>query len=117
MTFDPGLAERLREAFAAADVQDISERAMFGGLVFMVGGHMACGIVADDLMVRVGPDQYAEALARPHARAMDFTGRPLRGFVFVAPPGFEADTDLMHWLETSLCFVASLPPRAGKADS
>ncbi|MBW3669776.1 MAG: TfoX/Sxy family protein, partial [Actinobacteria bacterium] len=73
MPFDEGLAQRVRELLE--DGPDASERKMFGGLAFMLGGNMCCGIVGDELMVRVGPDGYEAALARPHAREMDFTGR------------------------------------------
>ena len=86
---------------------------MFGGIAFMVDGHMSCGVVSDTLMVRVGPDQYEEALKRPFASEMDFTGRPMKGFVYVAPEGFESDEDLECWVRTSLEFVHALPPKAG----
>ena len=82
---------------------------MFGGLAFLVNGNMAVGVVGDELMVRVGPDRYEEALRAPHARPMDFTKRPMRGFVFVGPAGFEEDEDLRHWIERGVRFAASLP--------
>lgn len=110
MAFDEGLAQRLREAFAAAAITP-GERRMFGGLCFLVRGHMACGIVGDTLMVRVGAARYAEALARPHARPMDFTGKPLTGMVYVAPAGIEDDATLVAWLRTSLDFIATLPDK------
>jgi len=62
-------------------------------------------------MVRVGPDRYETALAQPHARAMDFTGKPMKGFVYVAPAGFERDDALSSWVRMSLEFVASLAPK------
>lgn len=109
MAYDEGLAQRIRELL---DEQPrVSERKMFGGLAFMVGGNMCAGVVADELMVRVGPDQYDAALARPHAREMDFTGRPMRGIVYVAPEGFESDDDLRAWIERGVRFAASLPAR------
>ena len=107
MAFDEGLAERLREAFAG--MTDVGERRMFGGLARMWRGHMCVGIVGETLMVRVGPDAYAAALARPHARAMDFTGRPLRGYVYVAPDGFAEDADLAAWVEAARLYVAGVP--------
>jgi TfoX/Sxy family transcriptional regulator of competence genes len=109
MAYDEGIAERLRENYET--VQNVVEKKMFGGIAFMVNGHMSCGVVADTLMVRVGPDQYDGALARPFASEMDFTGRPMKGFVYVAPEGFEDDEDLNSWVETSLAFVNSLPPK------
>ena len=87
MPFDPGLAERIRDVMA--ERHDVVEKRMFGGIAFMVSGHMCCGVATEDLMVRVGPDRYAEALAHPHAREMDFTRKPLKGYVYVAPAGLE----------------------------
>ncbi|MFQ5589509.1 MAG: TfoX/Sxy family protein, partial [Nitrospiria bacterium] len=85
MAYDEGLAERLREIFI--DRQGLVEKKMFGGIAFMLCGHMCCGIVNETLMARVGPDQYAAALAHPHAREMDFTGRPMKGLVYIDPEG------------------------------
>jgi TfoX/Sxy family transcriptional regulator of competence genes len=107
--YDEGLAERLRECFA--DRKDVAEKKMFGGIAFMVSGHMCCGVINDTLMARVGPDRYAAALKHPHARKMDFTGRPMKGLVYVAPEGFESDSDLADWVRLSLDFVATLPAK------
>lgn len=109
MPYDEGLAQRLRETYHGTP--NVIEKKMFGGLAFMVDGHMSCGIVKDTLMARVGPEQYREALDKPHAREMDFTGRSLKGFVYVAPEGFASDADLAEWVELSLRFVRSLPPK------
>jgi len=84
---------------------------MFGGLAFLLRGHMVCGVVGDALMVRVGPAQYEAALGRSHVREMDFTGRPLKGFVFVGPPGIRSARQLESWVERGLAFVRSLPAR------
>ncbi len=84
---------------------------MFGGIAFMVNGNMCCGVVNDTLMARVGPVQYEAALNKPHARKMDFTGKPLKGFVYVAPEGIESDEDLAGWVKRSLDFVTSLPAK------
>jgi hypothetical protein len=84
---------------------------MFGGLCFLVSGNMCCGIVGDELMVRVGPGAYSECLARPHAREMDFTGRAMKGMVYVGTAGFESDADLDAWLERGLAFAESLPAK------
>lgn len=96
MAFDEELAARVRRALASRG--DVEEKRMFGGLTFMVAGRMCCGVSGRDLMVRCGASAYEEALARPHARPMDFTGRPLKGFVFVAPEGHARDTDLREWV-------------------
>lgn len=111
MVYDEGVAERLREVFQ--DRSDVVEKKMFGGIAFMVGGHMCCGVTDDALMARVGPEQYEEALSRPYAREMDFTGKPMKGFVYVAPDGIAADEDLESWVATCEQFVAALPPKQG----
>jgi len=109
MAYDEGLAERLRELFARR--RGVIEKRMFGGLCFMVGGYMAVGIVDDTLMARVGPEAYAEALRLPHVREMDFTGKPMKGYVYVDPPGFDAQADLEAWVERCVRFVSTLPKR------
>ncbi len=109
MPFDAGLAQRIRETLV--DRPGISEKKMFGGLSFLLRGNMCCGVVADELMVRVGPEAYAEALSRPHAREMDFTGRPLRGFVYVSCEGIGSDEALSSWVDRGVEFARSLPPK------
>jgi len=109
MAYDEALAERIRDLLAPRD--DVTEQKMFGGIAFMVGGRMAVGVVQDDLMVRVGPNAHDDAVARPHVRAMDFTGRPMRGFVYVAPRSVVNDEDLAGWVEAGAAFAASQPPK------
>jgi TfoX/Sxy family transcriptional regulator of competence genes len=109
MAYDEDVAFRIREALAAQG--GVTEKKMFGGLAFMVNGHMCCGLAKGELMVRVGPEQYEEALAQPYAREMDFTGRPMRGFVYVDPAGYDSDEDLQAWIDRGLAFVTSLPPK------
>jgi TfoX/Sxy family transcriptional regulator of competence genes len=109
MAFDDGVAQRLREVFAGQ--RGIIEKKMFGGIAFMHRGNMCCGVVNETLMARVGPDAYADALARPHAREMDFTGKPLTGFVYVDPPGFAEDSQLREWIGLCQSFTASLPAK------
>ena len=109
MAFDEGVAERIRDVLAERD--DIVEKRMFGGIAFMHRGNMCVGIVNDVLMARVGPDAYADALAREHVREMDFTGKPLRGFVYVDPPGFAEDDDLRYWIARCEEFTAGLPAK------
>lgn len=110
MAYDEDVAFRVREVLADADVYPV-EREMFGGLAFMVRGHMTVGIIGDELMIRVGQDGHEDALAQPHAREMDFTGRPMTGFVYVAPEGFTRDEDLRAWVRRGLEFTGSLPPK------
>ena len=105
MAYDEGLAQRIRELLE--DDPRVAEKKMFGGVAFLVDGHMACGIIRDELMVRVGPEAHAEAVAQPFARAMDFTKRPMRGFVQVRPDGFESDADLASWVARGIGFAGS----------
>ena len=109
MAFDEGLAQRIRESLA--EHEDVVERKMFGGLAFMLRGNMCVGVVGSELMVRVGPDAYEAALSEPPARAMDFTGRPMKGMVYVGCDGFEADADLERWIERGAGFAGSLPAK------
>jgi TfoX/Sxy family transcriptional regulator of competence genes len=113
MAYDEQLAERVRATITGQ--ASVDERKMFGGLAFLVGGNMCCGIVKDELMVRVGPEQYAEALGLPHAREIDFSGRPMTGMVMVATPGFSSDQALADWVDRGLRFASSLPAKASKA--
>jgi TfoX/Sxy family transcriptional regulator of competence genes len=109
MAYDEALAARVRSAFAGEP--GVIEKKMFGGLAFMVRGNMACGVVGDEMMVRVGPGNYDDALSRPHARPMDFTGRPMRGMVYVAGAGFKSDSDLAAWVEAGASFARNLPAK------
>lgn len=109
MAYDEGLAERVREQLA--DVGFVTEKKMFGGLAFMVNGNMLCGVMAEKLMLRVGPHDYEQALTQTHAQPMDFTKRKMRGFIYVLPPGIEDDADLAAWLDRALAFAGRLPPK------
>ncbi|MEE3005616.1 MAG: TfoX/Sxy family protein [Chloroflexota bacterium] len=83
---------------------------MFGGIVLMLHGNMCCGVTNDDLMVRVGADALEDALAQPYARPMDFTGRPMKGFVFVDAAAL-GDRDLKRWVQRGVTFAGSLPAK------
>jgi hypothetical protein len=109
MAYDEAVAARIRKALAHRT--DVVEKKMFGGLAFMVAGHMCVGVTGSEMMARVGPEQHEAALARPHARPMDFTGRPMKGFLYVAAPGFAKEPDLRSWISTCESFVATLPPK------
>lgn len=109
MAYDEGVAERLRELFV--DRPGITGKKMFGGLAFLYRGHILAGIIGDSLMARVGPDEYAAALKKPHVREMDFTGKPMKGYVYVDPAGFESDADLGRWVALCIRFNKSLPPK------
>jgi len=109
MAYDERLAERIRHGVSA--IEGVIERKMFGGIAFMLNGNMFCGITRDDLMARVGPDGFEQALASPGARPMDFTGRPMRGMVFVSPDGYQADEQLRDWVDQTLAYARSLPAK------
>jgi TfoX/Sxy family transcriptional regulator of competence genes len=109
MAFDEQLASRVRDILA--DVPGVTEQRMFGGLAFLVGGHMACGIVGADLMLRLGATGADTALDRPHVRPMDFTGRPMGTMVYVAAEGIVADRTLREWVERAVQYVGVLPPK------
>jgi TfoX/Sxy family transcriptional regulator of competence genes len=113
MAYDETLAARVRTELS--DQSGLTAKRMFGGLCFLLHGNMCCGIVGNTLMVRVGPDAYEAALAKPHAREMDFTGRPLRGIVYVAPDGVRTGTALKAWVGRGTAFAARLTPKKTKA--
>lgn len=109
MPYDEQLVERVRGVIAKQ--RNVAERKMFGGLTFMVRGNMACGVENDRLMVRVGPAAYDDALGEPHAQMMNFTGRPMKGFVFVEQAGLKSDKDLEAWVQRGVDFAMSLPAK------
>ncbi len=109
MAVDEYLGDRIRAVLASE--AGVSERRMFGGIAFMLRGHMCCGIAGNDFMVRVGPGGYQAALAEPHVRPMDFTGRPLKSMVYVSPDGCRSDEALARWVGLGVAFVATLPPK------
>ena len=109
MAYDEVVAERVRVALKRR--KGVTEKKMFGGICLLLNGNMVGGVVNDDLMIRVGPDAYEDALEEKHARPMDFTGKPLRGMVYVEPKGYEKNADLKAWLDRGLKFARSLPPK------
>ena len=109
MPFDEGTAQRVREILQHKT--EFEEKKMFGGLSFMVNGYMSCGVLNDLFVARVGPDAYQSALGKPHTRPMDFTGRPMKGYVYVEAEGFADQGQLAGWIDACLAFVATLPPR------
>jgi len=109
MAYDEALAARIGTILAPHD--GLTERKMFGGIAFMLNGHMCCGVTTSDLMVRVGPEAYEDSLAQPHARPMDFTGRPMKGMIYVGAAGYEDDASLRAWVDRGVAFATSLPPK------
>lgn len=109
MAYDKRAAERLRNVFS--DYQGVVEKKMFGGIAYMYLDHMCVGIVDDMLMVRVGPENYERALSEQYVKPMDFTGKPMKGYVYVEPPGFKTEKNLKKWVNLGTRFVKTLPPK------
>ena len=110
MAYDEALADRIRDVLAGHGDR-VREQKMFGGIAFMVDGHMTVGVVSDELMARVGADGEDDALAQPLARTMDFTGRPMTGFIQVSAAGVAAEDDVKAWVGRALAFTTTLPPK------
>jgi TfoX/Sxy family transcriptional regulator of competence genes len=109
VAYDEGLATRVREVIG--ERPGVDEKKMFGGLAFLLNGNMACGVRSDDLMVRVAADAADAALREPGARPFDMTGRPIKGWLLVAPDGHAEDDDLRRWVDRGLAHAGSLPPK------
>ncbi len=109
MAYDESLAYRVR--YLLADQPAMVEKKMFGGVGFILDGNMACGVNKDDLIVRVGLDNYPQAVIQPHARPLDITGRPMNGWVMIDPDGVINDQDLQHWVSLGVDFARTLPPK------
>ena len=109
MAYSEELVGRVR---AVAKVRPtVTEKKMFGGVAFMLNGNMFCGVSQDVLMARVGADNYEAALAKPHVRVMDFTGRPMKGYVYVDPAAIATDQELQFWVELCADYAITLPPK------
>jgi hypothetical protein len=109
MPFDEHLARRIRKVLEAH--RDLVEKYMFGGVCFMIRGRMVCGVVDTSLMVRLAPDEADRLADEPHARPMDFTGKPMRGFLFVDAGGLETPKSLRAWIDRAVAFVETMPPK------
>jgi TfoX/Sxy family transcriptional regulator of competence genes len=113
MAYDEALAQRVREALRGE--AGITEKKMFGGIAFLQAGHMFVGVAGDSLMARVGPANYDAALRTKGVREMDFTGKPMRGYVFVDTEGLRAPGQVRRWVRQCAEFAATLPPKAKRA--
>ena len=109
MAYDEGLAWRIRQKLE--EMPGVVEKKMFGGVCFMLQGNMACGVNGSDLIVRVGPAAYPQALAQPHTRVFDLTGRPMSSWVVVEAGGVAEDSSLADWVQRGVDFALSLPPK------
>jgi len=109
MAYDEDLAQRTRSVLS--DQAGLTEKKMFGGIGFLVSGNMACGVNGDNLIVRVGPAAYQDALTRPGAGVFDMTGRPMTGWVAVHAEGHSSDADLRGWVQQGVHYALTLPPK------
>jgi TfoX/Sxy family transcriptional regulator of competence genes len=114
MARDVDLADRIRRALKGCS--RVSERKMFGGVAFMIRGHMACGTVRGSLMVRLGEEGVAAALKKPHVEPMDFTGKVIRSMAYVRPPGIRTGNALKAWVDRAAAFALTLPPKEAPRD-
>ncbi len=109
MPYNEALAERVRRMLAGQP--GLTEKKMFGGVAFMLEGHMACAVMRDDLVVRVGPQREASLLPQPHARPFEHAGRPMKGWLMIAREGYQGDDDLAYWVAHGVEFARALPPK------
>ena len=109
MPYDEILAARLRDLLAGNDA--VNEKKMFGGVAFLVNGNMSVGVYREWLIARLSAETAGEALQRPGAKVMDITGRPMKGWLMVAPDGVADAESLRAWVDESVAFAASLPPK------
>jgi TfoX/Sxy family transcriptional regulator of competence genes len=112
MAYDEALADRVRGALLRR--KGVTEKKMFGGVCFMVNGHMCCGVASKDLVLRLGEEGTAAALEEPHTRPFGMTGKPMKTMLFVSPAGHRGDEALKAWLDQAVDFARSLPPQKPK---
>lgn len=112
MPCDERLVARVRAALEKTS--GIAERRMFGGVCFTLNGNMVCGVVNRNLMIRIGLDNYQDALKQPHVREMDFTGRAMKGYVFVGADGTKSELALKSWVQYGVTYVSGLPAKRPK---
>ena len=110
MAYDEALAERIRDVLTARE--GVTERKMFGGIGFMVGGNMACGVSStSELIVRLDPEDYDRGVAEPGARPFELTGRSMKGWILVEADAVAGDEELAGWVDAGADYAASLPPK------
>ena len=109
MAYDEGLAQRVREILSES--LGYEEKKMFGGIGFLLQGNMACGVIREDLIVRVGAENYSEALLQPDVELFDMTGRAMTGWVIVKEPGYRKDSSLEDWVNQGVSYSLTLPPK------
>ncbi len=109
MAYDERIAQRVRELISGQPGYE--EKKMFGGIGFLIRGNMACGVIREDLIVRVGADKYTDSLLKPHVELFDMTGRAMTGWVIVKEPGFREEQDLENWTSRGVSYALSLPAK------
>lgn len=109
MAYDMGLVERIKQM--VKDQPGLTEKKMFGGVGYLINGNMACGVIKDELVVRLGEVKNAEALDQPFTRQFDFSGKPMAGWIFVEKRGFKSDVNLQKWVSLGVEYALSLPPK------
>lgn len=109
MVYDEGLAERVRELIS--DQQGYEEKKMFGGIGFLIHGNMACGVIREELIIRVGAEKYTDSLLRPHVELFDITGQAMTGWVLVKEPGYRDDQALQDWISQGVAYALTLPAK------
>ncbi len=113
MAYNEKLAERIR--IRLAEIPKVEEKFMFGGVCFMLRGKMCVGVVQDEMMCRIGPEVYEMALERNGCREMIFTGRPMKGYVYVSDEGMKSNKDFDYWI--NLCLEFNVMAKASKKKS
>jgi len=109
LAYDENLAQHIRSHLTR--VPGLVEKKMFGGVGFIINGNMACGVHGPDLILRVGPEHYEQIISQPHVRIFDMTGRPMKGWVLVAPEGTSSEEALVSWIQQGVAFALTLPPK------
>ena len=109
MAYNEKLADRIRAKLKGT--RGLTEKKMFGGVGFMVNGNLACGVNQQDMIARLSDTDSEAALKRPHVRVFDMTGRPMKGWIVVEAPGVATDKTLQGWIDKSLAFAKTLPPK------
>ena len=112
MSFNANLALRVRKMLCRKT--GFSERKMFGGICFMLNGHMCSGVLRDDLIMRVSREDYENSLKQPHTRKFDFTGKPMKGFVVVTPKGYRSEKSFASWMALGIRCARSMPAKREK---
>jgi hypothetical protein len=109
MAYDEQFAARIRKVLGRR--KGFAAKQMFGGIAFLLNGNMCVGIHKDELIVRLDPDETDAALAKPHTRIFDLTGRPMKGWILVAPKGIATDAQLAKWIAVAAAYAGALPAK------